>query len=100
MNPFNAQVSTSIRDYTRVEEKHTRDKLKVKSAEFKARKKNHYSKSLNLYLIWLVVLKMLMLEWGNRSLKFEVFVNPSLAIEDGRFEMLCLSMSYFDSLKT
>ncbi|CAO2826320.1 unnamed protein product [Amaranthus hypochondriacus] len=37
---------------------------------------------------------------GNRSLKFEVFVNPSLAIEDGRFEMLCMSMSYFDSLKT
>ncbi|KAL2893197.1 Pyridine nucleotide-disulfide oxidoreductase domain-containing protein 1 [Bienertia sinuspersici] len=60
---------------------------------------NHDVKSLNFYLMWLIVLRMLLLKGKNSSLKFEALVNPCLALEDGRFQMISVSMPYSDSPK-
>lgn len=52
-------------------------------------------RSLNLYLIWQILLRTLLLQGKNSSLEFVVSVNPSVEIEDGRFEMVSMSMPCF-----
>ncbi|KAK9023579.1 hypothetical protein V6N11_003794 [Hibiscus sabdariffa] len=52
-------------------------------------------KGINVFKIWLVVLKMLLQQGKNSPLKFEVAVNASLDIENGRFEMLSVSTPCF-----
>lgn len=44
--------------------------------------------SKNLFLIWLIFLKMLLEQGKNSPLKFEVTVNTSMDKENGRFEMV------------
>lgn len=46
----------------------------------------------NLYLIWLILLKVLLQQGKNSHLKFEIFVNDDLDREDGRFEMVSVLM--------
>ncbi|XP_039053131.1 uncharacterized protein LOC120195093 isoform X2 [Hibiscus syriacus] len=52
-------------------------------------------KSINVFQIWLVVLKMLLQQGKNSPMKFEVAVNASLDVENGRFEMLSVSTPCF-----
>ncbi|KGN54583.1 uncharacterized protein LOC101215044 [Cucumis sativus] len=47
--------------------------------------------SKNIYLIWLIFLKMLLEQGKNSPLKFEVMVNTSMDKENGRFEMVSSS---------
>ncbi|XP_038899122.1 uncharacterized protein LOC120086510 isoform X3 [Benincasa hispida] len=44
--------------------------------------------SKNLYLVWLIFLKMLLEQGKNSPLKFDVMVNTCLDKENGRFEMV------------
>ncbi|XP_022768218.1 uncharacterized protein LOC111312319 isoform X2 [Durio zibethinus] len=56
------------------------------------------NKNLNVFLIWLVLLKMLMQQGRNSPLKFEVAVNASLDTENGRFEMVSVSTPCFKNI--
>ena len=47
--------------------------------------------SKNIYLIWLIFLKMLLEQGKNSPLKFEVMVNTSMDKENERFEMVSSS---------
>uniref|UniRef100_A0A803L0A9 Uncharacterized protein n=2 Tax=Chenopodium quinoa TaxID=63459 RepID=A0A803L0A9_CHEQI len=89
-NPFKAYVNEQ--NHGRVEAKGIGLSSSVRAVGLEMRKHND-AKSPNFYLIWLIVLRMLLLKGKNSSLKFEVLVNPSLEIEDGRFEMISVSMS-------
>ncbi|KAF2291431.1 hypothetical protein GH714_024017 [Hevea brasiliensis] len=53
--------------------------------------KHHHHKKVDFRLIWLILLKML-LQQGNSPLKFEVNVNTSLDMENGKFEMVSVSV--------
>jgi hypothetical protein len=50
---------------------------------------------INFYSIWLIFLKLLLQQGKNSPLKFEVTVNASLDRENGRFEMVSMSMPCF-----
>ncbi|XP_021760526.1 uncharacterized protein LOC110725341 [Chenopodium quinoa] len=89
-NPFKAYVNKQ--NHGRVEAKGIGSSSSVRAVGLEMRKHND-AKSPNFYLIWLIVLRLLLLKGKNSSLKFEVLVNPSLEIEDGRFEMISVSMS-------
>ncbi|CAL0317911.1 unnamed protein product [Lupinus luteus] len=52
-------------------------------------------KKLNFYGVWLLILKMLLKQGKNSPLKFEVVVDPSLNIENGKFEMVSATMPCF-----
>lgn len=56
-----------------------------------AGKHNHH-KNVDLHLIWLIVLKILLQQGKNSPLKFEVTVDTSLEVENGRFEMVSVSI--------
>ncbi|CAK7347016.1 unnamed protein product [Dovyalis caffra] len=56
------------------------------------KEKNHRNKNIDFNLIWLVLLKMLLQQGKNSPLKFEVTVNASLDTEQGKFEMLSVSI--------
>ncbi|XVF36874.1 hypothetical protein REPUB_Repub19eG0096300 [Reevesia pubescens] len=56
------------------------------------------NKNINVFLIWLVILKMLLQHGKNSSLKFEVAVNASLDTENGRFEMISVSTPCFKNI--
>ncbi|XP_057973662.1 uncharacterized protein LOC131161719 [Malania oleifera] len=56
--------------------------------------KSQCREDLNFYLIWLSVLRIL-LQGKNSPLKFEVNVNADLDRENGRFEMVSVSMPCF-----
>ncbi|OAY58240.1 uncharacterized protein LOC110608090 isoform X1 [Manihot esculenta] len=56
-----------------------------------AGKHNHH-KNVDLHLVWLIVLKMLLQQGKNSPLKFEVTVDTSLEVENGRFEMVSVSI--------
>lgn len=64
-----------------------------KSVDLKG--KEHLGNKMNFYLIWLILLKALLEQGKNSPLKFEVSVNPSLDIENGRFEMVSVWMPCF-----
>ncbi|XP_021283820.1 uncharacterized protein LOC110416234 [Herrania umbratica] len=55
-------------------------------------------KNINIFLIWLVILKMLLQQGKNSPLKFEVAVNASLDTENGRFEMISVSTPCFKNI--
>ncbi|KAF7816884.1 Nucleic acid-binding [Senna tora] len=48
--------------------------------------------NFNFYQVWLIFLKMLLQQGKNSPLKFEITVDPSLDIENGKFEMVDTSM--------
>lgn len=52
-------------------------------------------KKLNFYHVWLIFLKMLLQQGKNNPLKFEIIVDPSLNIENGKFEMVSATMPCF-----
>ncbi|KAE9605873.1 hypothetical protein Lalb_Chr10g0101921 [Lupinus albus] len=52
-------------------------------------------KKLNFYGVWLLILKMLLKQGKNSPLKFEVLVDPSLNIGNGKFEMVSATMPCF-----
>lgn len=54
--------------------------------------------NINLFQIWLVVLKLLLQRGRNSPLKFEVAVNASLDTENGRFEMISVSTPCFKNI--
>ncbi|XAR62600.1 hypothetical protein NMG60_11017425 [Bertholletia excelsa] len=56
------------------------------------RKEKQKSEGPNFYLIWLALLKVLVQQGKNSPLKFKVRVNVSRDPEDGRFEMISVSM--------
>ncbi|WCJ44610.1 hypothetical protein M5689_025268 [Euphorbia peplus] len=58
-----------------------------------AKEKYHNCKNINLHKVWLVLVKLLLQKGKDSPLKFEVAVNPSLDIENGKFEMISVSMS-------
>ncbi|EXB44352.1 hypothetical protein L484_020164 [Morus notabilis] len=64
-----------------------------KSVDLKG--KEHLGSKMNFYLIWLILLKALLQQGKNSPLKFEVSVNPSLDIENGRFEVVSVWMPCF-----
>ncbi|MBA0623857.1 hypothetical protein Godav_009292 [Gossypium davidsonii] len=57
------------------------------------------NKNINLFQIWLVVLKLLLQRGKNSPLKFEVAVNASLDTENGRFEMITVSTPCFKTIR-
>ncbi|GMP46964.1 hypothetical protein CsSME_00014923 [Camellia sinensis var. sinensis] len=59
------------------------------------RKGKQKSAAPNLYLIWLVLLKVLMQQGKNSPLKFKVTVNVGRDWESGRFEMVSVSIPCF-----
>ncbi|XP_028099760.1 uncharacterized protein LOC114299258 isoform X1 [Camellia sinensis] len=59
------------------------------------RKGKQKSAAPNLYLIWLVLLKVLMQQGKNSPLKFKVTVNVGRDWESGRFEMVSVSILCF-----
>lgn len=94
-NPNKAHVN--IQDHRRVEEIGNESGPSVRALGSEMTEKITDANSPNFYLVWLIVLKMLVLQGKNSSLKFEALVNPSLEMEDGRFEMISVSMSYSNS---
>ena len=52
-------------------------------------------KKFNFYAVWLIFLKMLLQQGNNSPLKFEIIVDPSLNVENGRFEMVSATMPCF-----
>ncbi|KAJ1439244.1 hypothetical protein SESBI_02615 [Sesbania bispinosa] len=52
-------------------------------------------KKLNFYHVWLIFLRMLLKQGKNGPLKFEIIVDPSLNIENGKFEMVSATMPCF-----
>lgn len=54
-------------------------------------------RDMNFHSIWLILLRMLLLQGKNSPLKFHVDVNARLDTEDGRFEMVSMSMPCFGS---
>ncbi|KAK4572898.1 hypothetical protein RGQ29_031054 [Quercus rubra] len=61
----------------------------------KGKGKQSCDKKMNLYFIWLFFLKLLLQQGKNSPLKFEVTVNASLDRENGRFQMVSMSMPCF-----
>ncbi|GLT73503.1 hypothetical protein SLA2020_453570 [Shorea laevis] len=59
------------------------------------KEKHCCDKKMNFYSIWLIFLKLLLQQGKNSPLKFEVAVNASLDRENGRFEMVSISMPCF-----
>jgi len=55
----------------------------------------HLPDKFNFYRVWLILLKMLLKQGKNSSLKFEITVDPSLDIESGKFEMVSATMPCF-----
>ncbi|XP_010680620.2 uncharacterized protein LOC104895466 isoform X1 [Beta vulgaris subsp. vulgaris] len=89
-NPVKAHVN--VQDSVKVEEKRIESSPSVGAMGLETRRNYNDSRSRNFYLIWLIVLKMLLLQGKNSLLKFEAHVNPSLEPEDGRFQMITVSM--------
>lgn len=56
------------------------------------------NKNMNFFLIWFILLKMLLLQGKNSPLKFEIAVNASLDAENGRFEMVSVSIPCFNNI--
>ncbi|XVE55375.1 hypothetical protein DITRI_Ditri03aG0153600 [Diplodiscus trichospermus] len=56
------------------------------------------NKNINVFLVWLVLLKMLVQQRKNSPLRFEVAVNASLDTEYGRFEMISVSIPCFKNI--
>ncbi|XP_010272827.1 PREDICTED: uncharacterized protein LOC104608507 isoform X1 [Nelumbo nucifera] len=52
-------------------------------------------KNPNFFRIWLILLKMLLQQGKNSSLKFEITVNTGLDQESGRFELVSMMMPCF-----
>lgn len=52
-------------------------------------------KKFNFYHVWLIFLKMLLKQGRNSPLKFEINVDPTLNIENGKFEMISATMPCF-----
>ncbi|XP_057486690.1 uncharacterized protein LOC130772819 [Actinidia eriantha] len=52
----------------------------------------------NLYLIWLILLKLLMQQGKNSPIKFKVAVDAGRDWESGRFEMVSVSMPCFRNI--
>ena len=46
----------------------------------------------NFYLIWLILIKCLLSQGNNSSFCFQISVNPEKNVEDGRFELIYLTM--------
>ncbi|WJX57711.1 hypothetical protein P8452_43239 [Trifolium repens] len=46
------------------------------------------TKPFNFYHVWLIFVKLLLKQGKNSPLKFEIIVNPSLNVENGKFEMV------------
>ncbi|KAH7567895.1 hypothetical protein ACOSP7_009870 [Xanthoceras sorbifolium] len=57
--------------------------------------KQQCDKNINSYLIWLILLRMLLKQGKNSPLKFEVVVNGGLDKENGRYEMVGVSVPCF-----
>ncbi|TKY56186.1 hypothetical protein E2542_SST20627 [Spatholobus suberectus] len=55
----------------------------------------HVPDKFNFYRLWLILLKMLLKQGKNGPLKFEIIVDPSLDIENGKFEMVSATMPCF-----
>ncbi|KAK7385222.1 hypothetical protein VNO78_30936 [Psophocarpus tetragonolobus] len=60
-------------------------------------KEKHLPDKFNYYRVWLILLKMLLKQGKNGPLKFEIIVDPSLAIENGKFQMVSATMPCFVS---
>ncbi|GKU87679.1 hypothetical protein SLEP1_g2041 [Rubroshorea leprosula] len=57
-----------------------------------------HNKNINFFLIWFILLKMLLLQGKNSPLKFEIAVNASIDAENGRFEMVSVSIPCFNNI--
>ncbi|GAV84104.1 hypothetical protein CFOL_v3_27548 [Cephalotus follicularis] len=54
--------------------------------------KHTFDRNIDFYLIWLILTRALLQQGKNSPLKFEVTVNTSLDRENGRFEMVSVSI--------
>lgn len=59
------------------------------------KEKQQCDTNINFYLVWLILLKMLLKQGKNSPLKFEVIINGKLDKENGRFEMVGVSVPCF-----
>ncbi|KAK7301319.1 hypothetical protein RJT34_12180 [Clitoria ternatea] len=73
--------------------------LSVKALEvdksFQLDEKHLPVKKFNFYRVWLIILKTLLRQGNNGPLKFEIIVDPNLDMENGKFEMVSVTMPCF-----
>ncbi|KAE8784773.1 DEAD-box ATP-dependent RNA helicase 57 [Hordeum vulgare] len=55
--------------------------------------KRKRTKKLDFHLIWLIVMKCLLNQGKNSPFCFQISVNPGRNVEDGRFELISLTMA-------
>jgi hypothetical protein len=55
-------------------------------------KRRKTERNPNFYLIWLTLIKCLLCQGSNSPFCFQISVNPEKNVEDGRFELVCLTM--------
>jgi hypothetical protein len=46
----------------------------------------------NFHQIWLIMIKCLLNQGSNSPFRFQILINPEKNVEDGRFELLSLTM--------
>lgn len=74
---------------------HNQDRsgCQTRSSQIEAEEERKRHKDVNFHSVWLILLKLLLQQGRNNSpLKFEVDVNTSLDRENGKFELVSLSM--------
>lgn len=55
------------------------------------------TKRFNFYHVWLIFLKLLLKQGKNSPLKFEIIVDPSLNVENGKFEIVSATLPCFEN---
>lgn len=55
-------------------------------------KRKRTKRKLDFHLIWLIVMKCLLNQGNNSPFCFQISVNPGKNVEDGRFELVSLTM--------
>ena len=60
--------------------------------------KKCHDANFNSYQIWLIFLKLLLQQGKNSPLKFEMTVDSSLDIENGKFEMVSASLPCYRTM--
>ncbi|KAJ8762778.1 hypothetical protein K2173_022907 [Erythroxylum novogranatense] len=71
------------------------DSIEAKKGEddsIEAKKGLHHDRDINMHTIWRILLRMLLKQGNTSQLRFKVRVNPDLDAENGKFEMVSVSI--------
>jgi hypothetical protein len=66
--------------------------LEEENKSLQLEEKQLRTKPFNFYHVWLIFVKLLLKQGKNSPLKFEIIVNPSLNVENGKFEMVSATL--------